>query len=174
MRWSLYRFLVVPPLVVVWLLAPATAGPPEVVSSTRRDPIKVTREAIVSAETSVAAVVYKCDEPSLLKALKGAVERGVSVRLLSDAGKSRDKQSLVRAAAKAGVDVRVWPAKRGKMHAKFVLLDGREALAGSYNWTDSAARENLEIVIRFDDSETVKQFAELFEGLWDGGRKLSK
>lgn len=160
---------------LVGLLAgAAAAGPPEVVTSQRRNPIEATRDALAAAQHSFAAAVYKFNEPSLLRALSRALDRGVSVRLLSDAGESSDPRSLVHAAAKAGALVRILPPKQGKMHAKFALVDRREVLAGSFNWTQSAAQRNLEVLIRFDERETVARFEAIFEGLWSGARKLAK
>ncbi len=156
------------------LACAASAESPEIISSAQRGPIEVTRDAIAQATTSVAAVVYKFNEPSMLQSVTRAVERGVEVRLLTAELESRDKRSLVWAAAKAGVEVRVWPEKQGKMHAKYVLVDGSEVLTGSYNWTRSAAKGNFEIAIRFDDAPSVQRFAEIFEEMWGESRRWKR
>ena len=139
--------------------------------SLTENPIETTRKAIDAAEVSLRAVLYKFDEPSLLPALMSAIERGVDVRLLVDSaqagGFDEGEGSLVESARAAGAAVRYWDSARGKLHAKFSVLDGRRALAGSYNWTRSARRSNVELLLDIDDPETVSRLLELFEQLWD-------
>ena len=125
--------------------------------------------AIDAAERSVDAALYKFDEPSLLAAVERALQRGVRVRLLADETKA-NANSLVALAGKAGAEVKRWRAKRGKLHAKLMLVDGERAIAGSFNWTRSAARSNVELVLDFREPATVKRLAEGFEKLWDRGR----
>ena len=40
-------------------------------------------------------------------------------------------------------------------------------LTGSFNWTESAQHDNLELIHDVDTPEVVKRFQELFEALWD-------
>ena len=84
-------------------------------------------------------MVYKFDDPSLLQELQRAAKRGVAIRLVADASEAADKNSLVHRAAKAGAKIRSWSVKRGKLHVKFAVFNGKEVLSGSYNWARSAA-----------------------------------
>jgi phosphatidylserine/phosphatidylglycerophosphate/cardiolipin synthase-like enzyme len=119
--------------------APIRAAAPDLALSVDRNPIDVTRRAIAMAEESIAAVVYKFDDPSLLQELQRAAKRGVAIRLVADASEAADKNSLVHRAAKAGAKIRLWSVKRGKLHVKFAVFNGKEVLSGSYNWARSAA-----------------------------------
>jgi len=168
------------PLLIVLCLAgcgeaPAAAGPVRSELSLSRNPIESTLAALASSERSVDASVYKFDEPSLLPALVAAVARGVKVRLLvdgqqatgdSDTTPSEDGRGLAEAARRAGVELRFWSRERGKLHAKLLIVDGRRALTGSYNWTRSAADGNVELLLEIDDLEAVARLAGLFEQLW--------
>jgi phosphatidylserine/phosphatidylglycerophosphate/cardiolipin synthase-like enzyme len=142
------------------------AEAPDVSLSQERDPVRATSLAIDAARASVSAVVYKFDEPKLLRAVTESVSRGVRVRLLVDGEEAGRARSLAARARAAGADVRRWPAELGKLHAKFTVVDGERVLAGSFNWTRSAARNNVEVLIEFDDPVTAQRFAELFERLW--------
>ena len=99
-----------------------------------------------------------------------AIERGLSVQVVLDDQQARKSKSLGGTLADAGGHVRTW--SRGELHAKFTLIDGRQALAGSYNWTRSGGESNVEVLISFEDEPTIDRFAELFELLWNEGRPL--
>lgn len=53
------------------------------------------------------------------------------------------------------------------MHHKFVLLDGRKLITGSFNWTVTAAQSNRENVIVTDDPELVRPYLDEFRRLWE-------
>jgi len=131
-----------------------------------REAIPTAQAAIDAAETSVAAALYKFDEPSLLAALERALARGVRVRILADGAQANGK-SLVGLAERAGAEVRLWRPKLGKLHAKLMVIDEQRAIAGSFNWTRSAARSNIELLLDFRQPDTVKQLSQAFEALWD-------
>jgi len=157
MRWP----GVVAAIVLVSLLATAS----DVSLSLDRDPIAVTREVIEGAESSLEAVVYKFDEKSLLEPLERALARGVRVRMVADAGEAKRGRSRTKALSKAGAEIRPW--KPGKLHAKFLIVDGKRVLSGSYNWTESAENRNVELLLDFDAPDVVKAFGQRFERLWD-------
>ncbi len=148
--------------------APPTQPAGRASLSLSENPIEITRRALDETDLSVLAVLYKFDEPSLLPALVAAVERGVEVRLLVDAAQAggEGEESLVESARASGASVRFWSRKLGKLHAKFTVLDGRRALAGSYNWTQSARTDNVELLLDFENAETVSRLIDLFDQLW--------
>ena len=61
--------------------------------------------------------------------------------------------------------VRLW--KKGKLHVKFGIVDSKRVITGSFNWTESAQHDNMELIIVSDEPEVVKKSLELFEKLWD-------
>ena len=154
-------------------VAGAARGEPETAADPGDPTIHVGRgavprtvAAIDGAQRSLDAALYKFDEPSLLEAVERALARGVRVRIVVDAANARGK-SLVGAVERTEALVRRWPPKQGKMHAKLMVVDGRQAIAGSFNWTRSAARSNVELALVFEDPQTVKRLAEAFESFWD-------
>ena len=148
------------------------APPPLVGLSLDYNPAEVTSDAIAMAERSVAALVYKFDNKTILKAIKKAVARGVTVRLLVDGSEAKRKRSQAQDAKKAGAEVRRWKPKKGKLHAKCLIIDGSRVLTGSFNWTDSASESNVELLLFSDDAPVAQEFQEVFERLWEQGKPL--
>ncbi len=129
--------------------------------------IEDTVSAIRRADREIAALVYKFDDPSVLKALRHAAEKKVRIRIVADREASDEHGSLIKKARKLGAEIRMPQKKRGKLHAKFLIVDEREVLFGSFNWTHSAAEKNIELLVLQHDPDTVKQFLALFEEVWD-------
>jgi mitochondrial cardiolipin hydrolase len=162
-------------LALAWLLAaggdaglardaPAAAAPrfdlsPDV------NPVDVLHDEIAASQHTVDAVVYKFDAKPLRKALHDALERGLAVRIVADEEASEGDKSDLRRIARHGAKVRLW--KKEKLHAKFVTLDGRRVVTGSFNWTKSADDHNVELLIRYDDPAVAARFSELFQRLWE-------
>ena len=148
------------------------APPPLVGLSLDHDPAEVTSDAIAMAEQSIAALVYKFDNKTILKAIEKAVARGVTVRLLVDGSEAERKRSQAGDARKAGAEVRRWKPKKGKLHAKCLIIDGNRVLTGSFNWTDSASESNVELLLFSDDALVAREFQDVFERLWEEGKPL--
>ena len=70
---------------------------------------------------------------------------------------------------KAGATVRKWIGD--KLHAKLVIIDDRQVLSGSYNWTKSAEK-NTELLLRFDDPTSVGRFTDLFKDMWKDAEEV--
>ncbi len=138
----------------------------KVTLSDERNPADALTEAFAGAERRIDAAVYKFSLSTIFRALEEALDRGVAVRLVVDKRLiDRETDGFVGKLAekKAGVTVRKWIGD--KLHAKFVIIDDRQVLSGSYNWTKSAEK-NTELLLRFDDPASVERFTILFEGLW--------
>ena len=118
---------------------------------------------------SLNAALYSFSSPRLFKALCDAQERGVRVRLLVDRGKYEANPTTRELLSRAQFDIRVTRGRNGagsKMHHKFVLLDDRMVLTGSYNWTSASEEQNHENLLIFADRTVVDQYREEFDSLW--------
>ena len=94
------------------------------------------------------------------------------MRLLVDGSEAKRKRSQAKDAKKAGAEVRRWKPKKGKLHAKCLIIDGNRVLTGSFNWTDSASESNVELLLFSDDALVAQEFQEIFERLWEEGKPL--
>lgn len=52
------------------------------------------------------------------------------------------------------------------MHNKYVVIDKRLVVTGSYNWTTHASTSNQENLIVVENEMLVKMFSEQFEEMW--------
>ena len=140
--------------------------------SSERKPSEALTAAFARAERSIDASVYKFSRRAIFKALEEALDRGVTVRLVVDKrqidGES-DGFAGELAKRNAGATVRKWIGD--KLHAKLVIIDDRQVLSGSYNWTKSAEK-NTELLLCFDDRASVGCFINLFEELWEDAEEL--
>ena len=127
-------------------------------------------EYLAGAADSVLAAQYKLTDAGLLGSLRALLRRGIEVRLLLDGREASDRGSLWRPLAREGAEIRFWPSeRRGKLHAKFTIIDGSRVLTGSNNWTTKGLDENVEVVMALEDSTFVTEFESFFQRLWSEG-----
>lgn len=58
------------------------------------------------------------------------------------------------------------------LHHKFCIIDGKQVISGSYNWT-YAAQRNHENVVFFSQPEVVKDFRQAYDELLDHAREVT-
>ena len=133
-------------------------------------------DMIRGAKVSVdAAEFYVTNRPGsalepVLKALEQAGARGVKVRfLLSAKMLDQDPASVARLRRIPGAEVRSFDlsaVSKGILHAKYFLVDGREAALGSQNFDWRALEQIHELGVRTTDPRIVVRLAELFAIDW--------
>jgi mitochondrial cardiolipin hydrolase len=126
---------------------------------------KAIMDTIGKATSHLKICVFTISDDSIVNAILMALRRGVRIDIITDNDKSFDQGSDVARLSKAGVMVRTdnTPAH---MHHKFMIVDNRFLLNGSYNWTQSAARVNQENIIVTSEELLVKAFTNEFDRLW--------
>jgi phosphatidylserine/phosphatidylglycerophosphate/cardiolipin synthase-like enzyme len=127
--------------------------------------LRAIRRHLANAKRTADVCVFTITDDRLAEALIDAHGRGVALRVITDDLKADDLGSDVDRIAGAGIAVRV-DKSPFHMHHKFAVLDGATLLTGSYNWTRSAAAENLENLVVSDDVRLVSPFVATFERLW--------
>jgi phosphatidylserine/phosphatidylglycerophosphate/cardiolipin synthase-like enzyme len=121
--------------------------------------------ALAAARVAIRAEVFVVTDADVIAGLAAAARRGVTVRVLLDAGQDVNGPgySLLRA---AGVDARWYRSPPGaKLHAKAGLFDGR-LLLGSANWSFSGLSVNHELDVVTDDRNVTTAFTTRFEADW--------
>src|SRR5207237_477557 len=106
---------------------------------------------------------------TVIDALRAAVKRGVRVRFLADAGFAKRESRVLDALAQAGIDVRrfdVHVLTGGVQHAKYFVVDGREAYAGSQNFDWRSLTHIQELGVRFRQPDAVRALLDVFEYDW--------
>jgi phosphatidylserine/phosphatidylglycerophosphate/cardiolipin synthase-like enzyme len=93
------------------------------------------------------------------------MKNGVEIRIISDNFKVEDTGSDIEDLSRVGIPVKL-DTTDNHMHHKFMIVDNKIVLTGSYNWTRSAALYNQENILSMDDEEVVSKFSNEFEKLW--------
>jgi cardiolipin hydrolase len=123
-------------------------------------------ELIQSSIDQLDICVFTISDDRITRALVDAHKNNVVVRIISDNTKAQDKGSDINDLARAGVSIKL-DTTDNHMHHKFMVVDQKVVLTGSYNWTRSAALYNQENVVSFEDEIVAVRFFDEFEKLWE-------
>ncbi|MFO8033561.1 MAG: phospholipase D-like domain-containing protein [Candidatus Bipolaricaulota bacterium] len=149
--------------------------------------LEILSRLISRSERSVEVLIYRMarypgawDSPSnlLLDELVAAVGRGVCVRVALEGGEEFMDEATVRGNRESaaylllsGVDVRLVPAGE-TMHAKLLVIDGRDVVVTSANWAYySLARHAEAGVAVLGVPELARQLQGLFLRVWERSRR---
>jgi mitochondrial cardiolipin hydrolase len=120
---------------------------------------------IHAAEKTLDGAIYGLTDPVIAQAFVAAHERGVKVRLVHDKVQAAGKHDMTYFLTQAGIPVRIQRgSKGGILHHKFVVIDQKYVLTGSFNWTRGAIHKNDENFVVLDDQG--EEFTAEFERLW--------
>lgn len=156
-------------VIVLGAFAQTRREPPRLLGSHGRPGIEdyhTTALRLIAAareRVTVALYVVRLDEDGpvqhLLTALSEAARRGVSVRVVLDRGRDwrtgaidPKHQEVAEHLKRSGVRVVLDEAER-TTHAKVLVVDDRQVVVGSHNWTRSALTANREWSVLIDDPE---------------------
>lgn len=128
-------------------------------------------QAMETAVDELFICVFTISDDRLSDAILSAHRSGLSVRVISDNDKMHDRGSDVERLYQAGVDVRIDRSPE-HMHHKFMVIDGRTVMTGSYNWTRSAETRNEENLVAIDDHIMASHFTTEFTRIWNNSVPL--
>jgi phosphatidylserine/phosphatidylglycerophosphate/cardiolipin synthase-like enzyme len=120
----------------------------------------------LAAMEEISIAVFALSSKRLANALVKAASRGVRVRVILDRRNAEKGYSLDEYLIAHGVDVRFICVKGGSMHHKFMVVDRKTLMMGSYNLTNDSEFRNHEAVIFTQDAGLVAAFSSEFEKLW--------
>lgn len=131
--------------------------------------------ALDSAKETLDIVCFTitCDE--IKRVIQRVAQRGVRVRIVSDANNVDSLGSDIRELSEARkIDVRCDahsndPNKRGMMHHKFAVIDGgKTVITGSFNWTRAGVLDNHDnVLIAQNMPEVAEPYVEHMNQLWE-------
>jgi len=143
-------------------------GVPRVYFSPNGDIQSKIIECIDQSVESIDVMCFSFTSRTIAKRLIDAKERGVRVRVILDLSQTEDKNTMYGFLKKNQVEVkRISAPKNGIMHNKVAVFDNKTALTGSYNWTGSAERYNYENAVFLDDNQSIFDYKQQFEDLWN-------
>ena len=133
-------------------------------------------DMIASAETSLdGAFFYASNEPgsrleTVVQAVEAAAARGVRVRFLADVKFQKTyPATLARLDAAENVEVRLYDLSKatgGVLHAKYLVVDGREAYLGSANFDWRALEHIQELGLRVRAPRLARDLQSVFDSDW--------
>jgi phosphatidylserine/phosphatidylglycerophosphate/cardiolipin synthase-like enzyme len=121
---------------------------------------------IRSAEKSIDIEMYVFTSDDIVRELSEAVKRGVRVRVLMEPRVEDSRKARIVAELEAlGVEVG-WASFSYKLtHSKFIIVDGKRALVGSINFSESALTQNREAAVDLE-GPMVAELVSVFEEDW--------
>ncbi len=122
-------------------------------------------DLINEAYNQLDICVFTISDDRISRAIVDAMKKGVAVRIISDNFKVEDTGSDILDLSRVGIPVKL-DTSTNHMHHKFMIIDKKIVLTGSYNWTRSAASYNQENIISTDDELVISKFSNEFEKLW--------
>lgn len=120
------------------------------------------------AESRIDLMAFSFTHPELAEAIAERAAAGVVVRCLFDPGQAENAYSQDKRLAGAGIVVRLSANRRGAMHHKVILIDGRTTVTGSFNFSRNADTTNDENLLIIDSPALTAIFAEEFRRCWEG------
>jgi len=125
------------------------------------------KKLIDNAQTSIDLAVFSLDDPSILKALRLASQRGVKVRVCVNKPPDHATNPPPKAVKELIVNglLKLTTGKNGFMHYKFMVVDKKIVWHSSGNLTRSSFYfDDCAITIR--NQEVAEAFSKEFEFLW--------
>ncbi|XP_062507436.1 mitochondrial cardiolipin hydrolase-like [Corticium candelabrum] len=127
--------------------------------------LEVILRHIRDASQSLDVCVFTITCYELARAVVDAHCRGVIVRVITDSEHVLSAGSQVLLFRREGIQVREDDSSF-HMHHKFVVVDKKTLINGSFNWTRNAVTGNRENVMISEGGNVTHRFVEEFERLW--------
>ena len=121
---------------------------------------------LLEAKQSLDVCVFTINCRELADAVIEQHKNGVVVRVLTDDEQMGSTGSQIEKFRREGIQVR-HDLSSFFMHHKFVVIDDKTLVNGSFNWTRQAVTGNRENVVISSNEYVVRSFAEEFDRLWE-------
>ena len=161
-KYGIFAFFII---ILSITISFSTLAKTEVYFSQYDHPQKEIIKNINQAEAFINIAMYIFTDREIALPLVNAHERGVKIRLYLDQEQVVYPYSQSRYLAQNGMNIRI-STNNYNMHNKFAIIDNRQLLTGSYNWTFSANRRNDENLMVIDDQDIISRYQNYFEKLW--------
>ena len=121
-----------------------------------------------TAQKNLNVAIYSFTKGNIADAILEAKKRGVDVKVITDKQESQSKyQKAILDKLKANnIPVRI-NSHAGLMHLKVTIIDDKIVTGGSYNYTESATKNNDENLILMKDPQLVNQYNTEYTSMWN-------
>lgn len=120
-----------------------------------------------TAQKNLNVAIYSLTKEDIANAIIDAKKRGVDVKVITDKQESQSKsQKPILDKLKANnIPIKI-NAHAGLMHLKVSIIDDKTVTGGSYNYTESATKNNDENLIVMRDNNIVNEYVTEFNNMW--------
>lgn len=112
---------------------------------------------IAKAEHSISVQAYGFSSKDIADALIAAKNRGIKVKIILDKSQRSQRYSLLHYIVDAGIPVWI-DTKPAIAHNKIMIIDEKEVITGSFNFTDAAQKRNAENLVFITDSKLAREY----------------
>ena len=134
-------------------------------------------KAIQNAKKSIYLEIYGFTQFDIADALGKAALRGIDVKVMmekSPVGGDSENWDVKNKLIHYGIPIKWANPEYFLTHAKFMVIDKKEAMVNTYNFTYSTFNKNREFGIAISDPIKVKEIEEIFENDWNRKEVVNK
>lgn len=125
-------------------------------------------QVLGEAQSSIRVFIYLMGYGAILDTLTAKAKAGVKVRVVMDSGKASVNQKYHDLLKAAGAEILWSDPKFPYMHAKVIIVDGKEALISTGNFSKSySILLERNFLARVTDPEDVADLVALFDADWE-------
>lgn len=121
---------------------------------------------IMKAKKSLRIAVFNFTNNNIRNAVMDKWNDGVDVQIIHDDECMKNKGNDIQWLSDRGIPVRTDNDERAHMHNKFVIIDEKILITGSFNWTVQAGTSNQENLLVLDHQFYVQEYTTEFARLW--------
>ena len=123
---------------------------------------------INNAAEKLDIAIYSLTDTDIVNAIASAKQRGVDVRVITDANQSASKsqQSALDTLRESGITIKI-NKHSGLMHLKVTIADNKIVTTGSFNYSAAAGNQNDEVLVVINNIQTAADFETEFERMWN-------
>ncbi len=155
-------------LILLLGFAPVKIEKPTITPVLNQSYLPQARELIQGAKEYIHILLLELHKDgitiSLMEDLISAQKRGVEIKVLLENNLSCNQESLTYLKGK-GIEARFDSPKK-LLHHKLMIIDGKEVLLGSSNWSYMSLDYNNETNVLVKDSDVARYYEEYFQRLW--------
>ena len=118
------------------------------------------------AKDYIYVAIYCLTNDKISAILWDLWQQGVDVRVITDDETCRNMGSDLKPLSQTGIPIRIDSNPEARMHNKFVVIDDRILINGSFNFTTSAYKKNNENLVVMYEKELIQAFKAEFLELW--------
>lgn len=125
--------------------------------------------ALAKSQNDIRVMVYMMGYGGILDTLKQKAAEGKLVRVILDQSQTGTNQKYFDQLTAAGAQVRWSDPQFTYMHAKVLVVDGKEAVLSTGNYSKSYMAKERNYVVSDKDPQDLEDVIALFEADWEKG-----